>query len=49
MVILKKVLFLGELYQKADRLEHMKACSFYSLELESTTLIQPFSILLRFI
>lgn len=40
---------LGEIYQKTNRLERTKACLFYALELESTTPIQPFSVLPRYV
>ncbi|KAF1801193.1 hypothetical protein FB192DRAFT_1384584 [Mucor lusitanicus] len=40
---------LGEIYKNTDRLDRTKACLFYALELESTTPIQPFSVLTRFI
>ncbi|KAI9283173.1 hypothetical protein BY458DRAFT_495654 [Sporodiniella umbellata] len=40
---------LGEIYKKTERIDRTKACLFYALELESTTPIQPFSILPRFI
>ncbi|KAI8975947.1 hypothetical protein BDB01DRAFT_844608 [Pilobolus umbonatus] len=40
---------LGEIYRQQSRLDRTKACLFYALELESTTPIQPFSILPCFI
>ncbi|KAI8348866.1 hypothetical protein BD560DRAFT_237956 [Blakeslea trispora] len=40
---------LGEIYRQTDRMDRTKACLFYALELESTTPVQPFSILPRFI
>ncbi|KAI8090162.1 uncharacterized protein B0P05DRAFT_464519 [Gilbertella persicaria] len=39
---------LGEIYKNTDRIDRTKACLFYALELESTTPIQPFSVLSRF-
>ncbi|KAK4513383.1 uncharacterized protein ATC70_005381 [Mucor velutinosus] len=41
--------YLGEIYKKTDRLDRTKDCLFYALELESTTPIQPFTILPRFV
>lgn len=41
--------YLGEIYRQTDRLDRTKACLFYALELESTTPIQPFSVLPRYI
>jgi hypothetical protein len=40
---------LGEIYKETDRLDRTKACLFYALELESTTPIQPLSVLPRYI
>ncbi|KAI9480344.1 MAG: hypothetical protein EXX96DRAFT_562241 [Benjaminiella poitrasii] len=40
---------LGEIYKNTKRLERTKDCFFYALELESTTSIQPFSILPRYL
>ncbi|CAO3656012.1 unnamed protein product [Mucor fragilis] len=41
--------YLGEIYKKTDRLDRTKDCLFYALELESTTPIQSFAILPRFV
>ncbi|KAL9548882.1 hypothetical protein PS6_006365 [Mucor atramentarius] len=41
--------YLGEIYKKTDRLDRTKDCLFYALELESTTPIQSFTILPRFV
>lgn len=41
--------YLAEIYKKTDRLERTKDCLFYALELESTTPIQSFTILPRFV
>lgn len=40
---------LGEIYRQTDRLDRTKACLFYALELESTSPIQPFSVLPRYV
>ncbi|KAI8352851.1 hypothetical protein EDC96DRAFT_447489 [Choanephora cucurbitarum] len=40
---------LGEIYKQTDRMDRTKACLFYALELESTTPVQPFSVLPRFV
>ncbi|KAI9273524.1 hypothetical protein EDC94DRAFT_511181 [Helicostylum pulchrum] len=41
--------YLGEIYRMTDRTERTKHCFFYALELESTTPIQSFTILPRFV
>lgn len=41
--------YLAEIYKKTDRLDRTKDCLFYTLELESTTPIQSFTILPRFV
>ncbi|KAI8081235.1 hypothetical protein BDF21DRAFT_452085 [Thamnidium elegans] len=41
--------YLGEIYRMTDRTERTKNCFFYALELESTTPIQSFTILPRFV
>ncbi|KAL9556166.1 hypothetical protein MBANPS3_001996 [Mucor bainieri] len=41
--------YLAEIYKKTDRLERTKECLFYALELLSTTPIQSFAILPRFV
>jgi hypothetical protein len=41
--------YLGLIYKQTDRLSRTKDCLFYALELESTTPIQPFTILPCFV
>ncbi|KAI8076712.1 uncharacterized protein B0P05DRAFT_545559 [Gilbertella persicaria] len=41
--------YLGEVYKNTDRVYKAKDCLFYALELESTTPIQPFDILPKFV